>query len=493
MKNGLYTLVFFFLLISTGNARQGWSLQPSPLGSQVLGKVQFVSPMEGWITAGNGKLLHTTNAGENWLVESPGGNDTVGFINNPAVGMSFISASTGWVIGGLSGVDPGAVLYKTTNGGGVWSRQHLTPWTAGIGVQFVDANNGWAMVFSGSFPTNFTAAIIHTTDGGTTWSTQYSSNGKLVLVSFVDSNTGLAVSDSITSSRNIICPCEILRTTNAGATWATQLHDNTPGWFEALQLVNQTDGWVVGDSAKILHTTDGGANWTPITNSGLSSSSKGKAVFFLNQNNGWIGTSISGVGNFVLHTTNRGESWTSNPSGTQYNVFSISFIDANNGWLSADFGGIAHSISGGEPPTAIPLSLAAGWNMVSVPLTVNDYLKTSLFPNAISNAFDYSGSYNVKDTLKNGVGYWVMYSADETDSIKGGERTLDTLALTAGWNMIGSISAAVSVGSITTIPPTIITSNFFEYTGSYIVADSIKPGKAYWVYALEPGSLILKK
>ena len=499
MKNGLYTLVFFFLLTTITDAQQAWTLQTNPLGAQVsgtpaCGKVQFVSPTEGWIATDKGQLLHTTNAGSVWMVETPGGSDTVGVVDSYDVSLSFINQTTGWAIGTLGGYSNahGAVLYKTTDGGGIWSRQVLASWTYGMGVQFIDANNGWVMVFNGPFPSNIFSGILHTTDGGTTWSTQSTANGKLGFVSFIDPNNGFCVTDSMSSSGKFISPCEILHTTNAGTTWVTQLHDNTPGGFEAFKFVNGSNGWVVGDSAKILHTTNGGANWTAITNTGVGSSAKSKAVFFLDANNGWIGNGSYGP-NVVLHTTNGGGSWTSTPSGTQYNIFSIFFTDANNGWLSADYGGIAHTISGGEPPTAIPLNLTAGWNMVSVPVTVSDYLKTSLFPNAISNAFDYSGSYNVKDTLKNGVGYWVMYSADETDSIKGGERLQDTLALISGWNMIGSISAAVSVGSVTTIPPSIITSNFFEYTGSYIVADSIKPGKAYWVYASEPGALILKK
>ena len=363
MKSVLLTFILTALLGVNAYALQGWSLQTNPLGAQGsdttpgLGRVQFVSSTEGWIAAGNGDLLHTTNGGTQWTAQAPGGSDTVSFSESPGLDLSFINATTGWAIGTLGGNNNphGAVLYKTTNSGGTWSRQVLSSSTWGFGVQFVDANNGWAMVLTGVFPTNFSGAIIHTTDGGVSWSTQYSANGKVAYVSFSDATNGLGNIDSVQNAGQFFSPCEILHTTNGGTTWTTQLRDTTPGGFESLQLIDRTNGWVVGDSAKILHTTNGGANWLAVTNTGITSSAKSKAVFFLDQNNGWIGSSFEGTSNSVLHTTDGGTSWETQSVAVQYNIFSICFIDANNGWLSADYGGIAHTTNGGEP-TAVPRS-----------------------------------------------------------------------------------------------------------------------------------------
>lgn len=54
-------------LINITFAQSGWTEQINPLGfsSGEIGKVQFVSPTEGWISVGNGDLLHTNNAGAN--------------------------------------------------------------------------------------------------------------------------------------------------------------------------------------------------------------------------------------------------------------------------------------------------------------------------------------------------------------------------------------------------------------------------------------------
>ena len=56
------------------------------------------------------------------------------------------------------------------------------------------------------------ATILRTTDGGVTWTVQYSKPGPLLLaVSFSDANTGTAVGES----------GMILRTTNGGLTWVS--------------------------------------------------------------------------------------------------------------------------------------------------------------------------------------------------------------------------------------------------------------------------------
>ncbi len=60
--------------------QSGWVEQTNPLGygdTAMIGKVQFVSPVEGWISCGNGGLLHTTNSGVTWDFVNPFPNDTV--------------------------------------------------------------------------------------------------------------------------------------------------------------------------------------------------------------------------------------------------------------------------------------------------------------------------------------------------------------------------------------------------------------------------------
>ncbi len=140
---------------------------------------------------------------------------------------------------------------------------------------------------------------------------------------------------------------------------------------------------------------------------------------------------------------------------------------------------------------SLPLSLNEGWNMISAPLTVNDYSKTTLFPNAVSDAFYFLRGYEIADTLKPGMGYWLKFDSAQTIVTQGVSRTEDSVTVTPGWNIIGSISTPVPTSAIMSIPPGLITSPFFGYNNSYSMATTVVPGKAYWIKVNAGGKLIL--
>jgi hypothetical protein len=128
-------------------------------------------------------------------------------------------------------------------------------------------------------------------------------------------------------------------------------------------------------------------------------------------------------------------------------------------------------------PITLHDALRSGWNLVSLPLTLNDYSKNSIFPNAVSNAFAFEGSYVAKDPLVNNSGYWIKLSADEVIGMTGTRRLSDTVTVSEGWNLIGSFCKPVAVASMISTPPAIVTSDFFGYNGSYF----------YWVKTNQAG------
>lgn len=132
------------------------------------------------------------------------------------------------------------------------------------------------------------------------------------------------------------------------------------------------------------------------------------------------------------------------------------------------------------------------WNMISVPLTVSDYRKTTLFPTAISNTFGYQRAYVQIDALENGKGYWLKFGSAQDVSMTGIPRTYESISVVAGWNLIGSISDSVPVNKITSDPAGIVTSQFYGYEDEkYVVQATIRPGQAYWVKVNQNGKLIL--
>ncbi|MBI4546462.1 MAG: metallophosphoesterase [Ignavibacteriae bacterium] len=140
----------------------------------------------------------------------------------------------------------------------------------------------------------------------------------------------------------------------------------------------------------------------------------------------------------------------------------------------------------------IAVNLQDGWNIVSVPVRVLDPRTLILFPSAISDAHSYETSgYQVRDTLQKGIGYWLKFTSPQNVNIVGQPVGEDTIDVETGWNIIGSISNPVLVNEIIQLPSEIVVSPYFEYSGKYIVADSIMPGRGYWVKVNQTGKLIL--
>ncbi len=145
-----------------------------------------------------------------------------------------------------------------------------------------------------------------------------------------------------------------------------------------------------------------------------------------------------------------------------------------------------------SPLTTVSVHLETNWNLISVPVLVSDYRRSTLFSSSISSAFAYNGSsYVMTETLANKKGYWLKFGSSENVNLTGVARTIDTINVIRGWNLVGSISTPIAVTSITSMPPGLTSSNFYQYNRGYYATDTIKPGKGYWVYVTGNGALLL--
>jgi hypothetical protein len=140
------------------------------------------------------------------------------------------------------------------------------------------------------------------------------------------------------------------------------------------------------------------------------------------------------------------------------------------------------------------LAVQQKWNLFSLPVQVDVATKGVVFPDAAAGAYGYEGAsgYQLRDTVVMGKGYWVKFNSPEVLTIPGFLMNLATIDVVAGWNLIGSISSPVPVSTIGSRPVGLAFSTIFQYIdGRYAPADTIQPGKGYWVKADQPGSLIL--
>jgi hypothetical protein len=137
--------------------------------------------------------------------------------------------------------------------------------------------------------------------------------------------------------------------------------------------------------------------------------------------------------------------------------------------------------------------LDAKWNLVSVPVTVAQYGIASLFPGAAGTAFSYDGTaYAGTATLVNGPGYWLASPLAGQFEIAGVPRPPESLAVNAGWNLVGSRAVGIPASAVRSVPPGIIASPFFGYSGGYAVAESLAPFRGYWIRASAGGLLVLE-
>lgn len=133
------------------------------------------------------------------------------------------------------------------------------------------------------------------------------------------------------------------------------------------------------------------------------------------------------------------------------------------------------------------------WNLISLPLTTTNRVKDTLFPTAVSKAFSFTPKtgYIQQETLMNGVGYWLKFPTKQAVTLTGVPLIVDTIDVVAGWNLIGSTFDTIHSGSVTTLPPDIIASDFFGFNNGYFASSVITPMQGYWVKMRKAGKIIL--
>jgi hypothetical protein len=145
--------------------------------------------------------------------------------------------------------------------------------------------------------------------------------------------------------------------------------------------------------------------------------------------------------------------------------------------------------------TTVSVVIGSGWNLVSNPVSRPDSINgvRRIFPHAMTDygfAFDHTLGYLQTTTLQNGPGFWLRFPGGELNAITGTRIFGDSISVTAGWNIIGSISSPVDTAAITTIPAGIRSSRYFAYGPGYSPAVTIEPGQGYWVKTTAAGYFV---
>ncbi len=146
--------------------------------------------------------------------------------------------------------------------------------------------------------------------------------------------------------------------------------------------------------------------------------------------------------------------------------------------------------AGGQISRSIEIS--PGWNLLGLPVNAANAHYQTLFPDAETGTFfSYDGAYQSADSFQVGAGYWLNFSAGETVNIAGTEISSATVNLSNGWNLISGLSSKIAVTDISDPGNIVIPNSVFGYNGSYFQADTLEPGKGYWLNASGAGQITL--
>ena len=163
--------------------------------------------------------------------------------------------------------------------------------------------------------------------------------------------------------------------------------------------------------------------------------------------------------------------------------------------------------SNAQPPVIIPVILSVlsngnqisisfkhnkHWNMIGLPLIVEDNSCETLFRNFEDGTlYSYNGNYVQEDCLIIGNGYWLKFINSGISTIIGLPISDLTINLSEGWNMFSGISYPVNVFNIQDPDSIIISNTLYGYDNGYVIPTQIEPGRGYWVRASAAGDITL--
>ena len=144
------------------------------------------------------------------------------------------------------------------------------------------------------------------------------------------------------------------------------------------------------------------------------------------------------------------------------------------------------------PQSNLTVEYSEGWNMVGLPLIVNDNNYLVQFPNAVEGTlYGYNAIYEEENTLENGKGYWLRISINDSNIFTGEPISELNISLNEGWNMITGMSTIVQIESIIDNDGIIIEGTVFGFDGVYQESGSLLAGKGYWLKANSSGIITI--
>ena len=188
--------------------------------------------------------------------------------------------------------------------GASWKRAKSPAAPLLTAVDFIDDKRGWAV--------GHDAMMLATTDGGETWTKQFSGpldQGPLLDVHFVDAKRGFAVGAYGT----------FYETSDGGAKWAARKVVADDKHLNAIVDAGKGNLIVLGEAGTILRSGDAGATWQPV-----ASPYKGSFFGGTTTRDGVV--LAFGLRGRIYRSTDAGKTWTQVPNASEASLMSASVL-----------------------------------------------------------------------------------------------------------------------------------------------------------------------
>src|SRR5688572_14738934 len=150
MKTYFITVILLAVTFEI-HSQNYWERVPSPV-TKTLRSSFFLDTTYGWAVGDSGAIIHTSNSGQNWVVQD------AGITAFEIESIFFLNSTTGWALCN-DYLFFGTMILKTTNGGQNWSNTRYYDTTQVLNViHFLNAQTGYI--------TGYTGEISKTTNGG---------------------------------------------------------------------------------------------------------------------------------------------------------------------------------------------------------------------------------------------------------------------------------------------------------------------------------------
>ncbi|RJO68998.1 MAG: hypothetical protein C4523_06475 [Myxococcales bacterium] len=208
--------------------------------------INFINELQGWYfmnlgtaTEAAGAVFYTDDGGGSWekINETP---IEIGIINDRLSNIQFVNEKDGWLL--IGSYEEGC-LYRTTDGGHFW--EELTSSLSDVyGMDFVTETVGYMASFTG---------VYKSVDGGETWSLVLAES--TLDVDFLDAQNGWAVGRG-----------PVYFTNDGGQTWHATWPDGKAAlaigdtWYSnmtKIKVFSVEHAWIAFNGKTIISTTDG--------------------------------------------------------------------------------------------------------------------------------------------------------------------------------------------------------------------------------------------